>query len=190
MDTQGVPHFSTEDAAYQFIESHVWPNGVTCSHCNENVRVEKLLGDSTRIGVYKCYRCRKPFTVKSGTIFEGTKVPLHIWLQAIYLVAGSQNRASITELHQALQVTRKTAWHMSQRIQHAMDTQNASSAKTKSARAKSSGQHSFESLTQAMLADGRMITADAERLFSTAIAGVIHLHQEWSQPGLDQGSHY
>ena len=48
-----------------------------------------MQGKSTRKGLYKCYQCRKPFTVRMGTVFESSHVALHIWLQAMYLVAGS-----------------------------------------------------------------------------------------------------
>jgi transposase-like protein len=77
-------------------------------------------GKSTRIGTYKCYQCRKPFTVKIGTIFEASHVPLNIWLQAMYLIAGSKKGISSNQLHRTLGVTLKTAWFMSHRIREAM----------------------------------------------------------------------
>lgn len=83
-------------------------------------RVGKLQGKSTRVGVWKCYQCRKPFTVKIGTIFEASHVPMHIWLQAIYLIAGSKKGMSSSQLHRTLGVTLKTAWFMSHRIREAM----------------------------------------------------------------------
>jgi hypothetical protein len=70
--------------------------------------------------VWKCYQCRKPFTVKIGTIFEDSKVAMHIWLQAMYLVAGSKKGISSNQLHRTLGVTLKTAWFMSHRIREAM----------------------------------------------------------------------
>jgi transposase-like protein len=79
-----------------------------------------MQGKSTRIGTYKCYQCRKPFTVKIGTIFEDSHVPMHIWLQAIYLIAGSKKGISSQQLHRTLGVTIKTAWFMSHRIREAM----------------------------------------------------------------------
>jgi len=66
-------------------------------------------GKSTRIGAYKCYVCRKPFTVKIGTIFESSHVKMHIWLQAIYLMCASKKGISSTQLHRVLGVTLKTA---------------------------------------------------------------------------------
>jgi hypothetical protein len=77
-------------------------------------------GKSTRKGLYKCYQCRKPFTVRMGTIFESSKVPLHIWLQAMYLVAGSKKGISSHQLSRTLGLTVKTAWFLSHRIREAM----------------------------------------------------------------------
>jgi transposase-like protein len=113
-------HFHNEEAAYAFVEARIWPNGATCPKCGERDRVSKMGGKSTRIGVHKCYVCRKPFTVKVGTIFEASHVPMHIWLQAIYLMVGSKKGISSQQLHRTLGVTLKTAWFMSHRIREAM----------------------------------------------------------------------
>jgi transposase-like protein len=80
----------------------------------------KLNGKSTRIGVYKCRDCRKPFTVKVGTIFESSHIPLNVWLQAIFLVASSKKGMSSNQLHPSLGITLKSAWFMSHRISEAM----------------------------------------------------------------------
>ena len=77
-------------------------------------------GKSTRIGAYKCYQCRAPFTVKIGTIFEASHVKLNLWLQAIFLMASSKKGISSNQLHRTLGVTLKTAWFMSHRIREAM----------------------------------------------------------------------
>lgn len=113
-------HFHDEEAAYAYVEARVWPNGPVCPKCGGVDRLGKMGGKSTRIGTYKCYQCRKPFTVKIGTIFEASHVPLHIWLQAIYLIAGSKKGISSNQLHRTLGVTLKTAWFMSHRIREAM----------------------------------------------------------------------
>lgn len=115
-----APHFHNEEAAFAFVESRVWPNGAACPRCGAMERIGKLKGESTRLGVYKCYECRKPFTVRIGTIFEDSKVQLHLWLQAIYLVAASKKGISSNQLHRVLGVTLKTAWFMSHRIRLAM----------------------------------------------------------------------
>jgi len=79
-----------------------------------------MQGKSTRLELYKCYQCRKPFTVRMGTLFESSKVPLHIWLQAIYLIAGSKKGISSNQLARVLGLTVKTAWFLSHRIREAM----------------------------------------------------------------------
>lgn len=116
------PHFHDEKAAYAFVEARVWAGGRTCPHCGVVDKSGKLQGKSTRIGVYKCYACRKPFTVKVGTIFEDSKVKLHLWLQAIFLIASSKKGISANQLHRTLGVTLKTAWFMGHRIREAMRT--------------------------------------------------------------------
>lgn len=113
-------HFHDEAAAYAYIEARIWPNGPVCPHCGGVERIGKMGGKSTRIGTYKCYQCRKPFTVKIGTIFEASHVPLNVWLQAMYLIAGSKKGISSNQLHRTLGVTLKTAWFMSHRIREAM----------------------------------------------------------------------
>lgn len=112
--------FHDEQAAYDYVEARVWPHGATCPKCGERERVSKMGGKSTRIGAYKCYKCRKPFTVKVGTIFESSHVKMHIWLQAIYLMCASKKGISSNQLHRTLGVTLKTAWFMSHRIREAM----------------------------------------------------------------------
>jgi transposase-like protein len=113
-------YFHNEEAAYEFVESRLWPNGATCPRCKGTERVGKMGGESTRIGTYKCYACRKPFTVKVGTIFEDSHVKMNLWLQAIYLIASSKKGISSNQLHRTLGVTLKTAWFMSHRIREAM----------------------------------------------------------------------
>ncbi len=113
-------HLQDEQAAYDWVESHVWPEGATCPHCGEKHRVSKMQGNSTRIGLYKCYACRKQFNVKVGTIFEKSHIPMHFWLQAFYLMAGSKKGISSNQLHRTLGVTLKSAWFMSHRIREAM----------------------------------------------------------------------
>jgi transposase-like protein len=113
-------HFHDEAAAYAYVEARVWPEGPVCPHCGGVDRISLMGGKSTRIGTYKCYQCRKPFTVKIGTIFEASHVPLNVWLQAMYLIAGSKKGISSNQLHRTLGVTLKTAWFMSHRIREAM----------------------------------------------------------------------
>lgn len=113
-------HFHDEDEAFAYVEGRLWPKGPVCHHCGGVERISKMQGKSTRKGLYKCYQCRKPFTVRMGTLFESSKVPLHIWLQAIYLIAGSKKGISSHQLSRALGLTVKTAWFLSHRIREAM----------------------------------------------------------------------
>jgi transposase-like protein len=114
------PHFHDEQVAYDWVEARVWPEGPVCPHCGGSGRISKMQGKSTRIGTYKCYMCRKPFTVKVGTIFESSHIPMHIWLQAIFLLCSSKKGISSNQLHRTLGITLKSAWFLSHRIREAM----------------------------------------------------------------------
>ena len=119
-DVLSHPRFQNEQAAYDWVEAHLWPNGPVCPRCGGLDRITKLKGKSTRIGVYKCKDCRKPFTVKVGTIFEDSHIPMRMWLQAIALLCASKKGISSNQLHRMLGVTLKSAWFMSHRIREAM----------------------------------------------------------------------
>src|SRR6516165_3075922 len=114
------PRFRNEPAAYAYVEAIVWPNGRVCPHCGVVDKSGALKGRSTRIGVYKCYACRKPFTVKVGTIFEKSHVPMHIWLQAMHLMCSSKKGFSANQLCRVLGVDFKTGWFIGHRIREAM----------------------------------------------------------------------
>lgn len=115
-----MAHLQNEEAAYAFVEARIWPKGAVCPHCGGTERNKKMMGASTRIGLYKCYDCRSQFTVKVGTIFESSHIKLHLWLQAIFLVASSKKGISANQLHRTLGVTLKTAWFLGHRIREAM----------------------------------------------------------------------
>jgi transposase-like protein len=115
------PRFRGEAAAYAYVEAMLWTNGRVCPKCGVVDRSGPLMGKSTRIGVYKCYACRKPFTVKVGTIFESSHVPLHIWLQAIHLMCSSKEGFSANQFARVLGVDIKTGWFLGHRIRLAMD---------------------------------------------------------------------
>ena len=68
--------FQNEDAAFAFVESRLWPEGPNCPHCGnvDPKRIRKMEGKTTRRGLYKCNECRKPFTVRMGTIFESRRI--------------------------------------------------------------------------------------------------------------------
>jgi transposase-like protein len=111
-----------EKAAYRWVEAQVWPDGPVCPHCGGVDRISPMKGRSTRIGTYKCYQCRKPFTVKVGTVFESSHIPMRVWLQAMVLMCASKKGVSSNQLHRSLGVSLKSAWFMSHRIREAMHT--------------------------------------------------------------------
>jgi transposase-like protein len=150
-------HFHNEQAAYDFVEARVWPNGPVCPHCGGVERISKMGGKSTRIGAYKCYQCRKPFTVKVGTIFESSHIPLRHWLQAIFLMASSKKGISSNQLHRTLGCTLKTAWFMSHRIREAMRSTD----------------------TTPMGSGGKVVEAD-ETFFGRVEGGAKHGRRAWS----------
>jgi transposase-like protein len=114
------PYFHDEKAAYAVVESQLWADGRPCPHCGVVDESSPLKGKSTRIGVYKCRACRKPFTVKVGTVFESSHIKMHVWLQAIFLLSSSKKGISSNQLSRSLGITLKSAWFMSHRIREAM----------------------------------------------------------------------
>src|SRR5437016_14618186 len=100
------PQFHSEEAAFAFVEAWLWPSGPVCPFCgatSEHVgnlsgvrsKASKRNPEGTdRIGLRKCYACRKQFTVRIGTVFESSHAPLKLWLQAIYLLCSSKKGIS------------------------------------------------------------------------------------------------
>src|SRR5205085_1398311 len=81
-----APHFADENAAFAYVEAWLWPNGPVCPHCGTVGEATRSKGKTTRPGLWNCRPCRKPFTVRMGTMFESSHVPMRIWFQAIYLI--------------------------------------------------------------------------------------------------------
>src|SRR5665213_1485784 len=113
-------HFKDETAAFAYVEAALWPNGPVCPHCGEAAKVGRLNGKTTRPGLYKCYACRKPFTVRMGTIFESSHLALHLWLQVIHLMCASKKGISTRQIQRMLNCSMKTAWFLGHRIREAM----------------------------------------------------------------------
>ena len=117
-----APQFQDEKAAFAYVEAHLWPNGPVCPHCGEDKRVGRMAGKTTRVGLHKCYAptCRKPFTVRQGTIFESSHLALHLWLQVIHLMCASKKGISTRQIQRMLSCSMKTAWFLTHRIRAAM----------------------------------------------------------------------
>lgn len=123
MSVLSKPYFHDEEAAYAKLESIIWPEGPVCPHCGGVEKIYKIKPNPekrVRYGLHKCGQCRKQFTVKVGTVFEDSKVKLHLWFQAVYLMTSSKKGVSAHQLHRTLEVTYKTAWFMAHRIREAM----------------------------------------------------------------------
>ena len=116
-----APQFLTEAGAFAYVEARLWPNGPVCPHCGETARIGRLSGKTTRPGLHKCYACKKPFTVRMGTLFEDSHLPLHLWLQVIHLFCCSKKGISTRQIQRMLNCSMKTAWFLGHRIRLAMD---------------------------------------------------------------------
>ena len=113
-------HFHDEEAAYAFVEKRLWPEGPICPHCGGVERISKMQGKSTRIGLYKCYQCRKPFRVTVGPSSRRATSRCTSGCRAIALLSASKKGISSNQLHRTLGITLKAAWFMSHRIREAM----------------------------------------------------------------------
>ncbi len=118
--------FTDEDKAREFLESQRWPDGKPiCPHCGGEGYALIGRNDSknpTPPGVKKCKGCRKKFTVRIGTIFEESRLPLSKWLMAFHLMTSSKKSISAHQIARELDVTVKTAWFLCHRIREAMRT--------------------------------------------------------------------
>jgi transposase-like protein len=114
------PAYTQEDEARQFIEAILWPEGAYCPFCGTSDHVKALGGQSMGPGWYHCGECRKKFTVRVGTVFERSHIPLNKWLLGFRLYAGSKKGFSAHQLHRTLKITYRSAWFMAHRIREAM----------------------------------------------------------------------
>lgn len=115
------PIFHNEDEARAYLEGVRWPSGPFCPFCGEFDSVKALPPNgSMGKGWYHCKGCRKKFTVRVGTLYERSHVPLHKWLMATHLMCASKKGMSAHQLHRMLGVTYKTAWFMAHRIRESM----------------------------------------------------------------------
>lgn len=123
MSVLSRPYFHDEEAALGFVEGILWPKGPICPHCGGTDRVTAVKPNPEkriRYGLKRCGDCKGQFTVRIGTIFEESKLPMTKWLQAIFLMTASKKGVSAHQLHRTLEVTYKTAWFLAHRIREAM----------------------------------------------------------------------
>lgn len=106
--------FPDAESARLYLESRLWPNGCRCPVCGLGDRITTRKG-----GYYRCNQCKEDFTVRTGTIFERSHVPLHKWIYAMYLLVTSRKGISSLQLSKEIGVTQKTAWFILQRLREA-----------------------------------------------------------------------
>ena len=106
----------TETDARKHVENILWDGKPTCPHCKSQNSAER----ATRKG-YRCKDCRKDYTIKTGTLFEGSNLPLRMWLYAMYLMETSRKGISSLQLSKELGITQKSAWFLSHRIRGAFE---------------------------------------------------------------------
>jgi transposase-like protein len=117
------PCYHDDEAARLQLETIRWPNGPYCPYCGSFDRVKPTVTPNKAKGGgwHRCQDCRRNFTVRVGSIFHRSHVPLHKWLLAFRLVAGSKKGISAHQLHRHLRVDYKTAWFLEHRIRECMD---------------------------------------------------------------------
>ena len=113
-----MQRFPTEDAAREWFEQQIWPNGRYCPHCGSTATLENPASESRP---YRCKACGQHFSVRIGTVMERSKISLQKWAMAIYLHLTSLKGVSSMKLHRDIGVTQKTAWFMLQRIRKAWE---------------------------------------------------------------------
>jgi len=123
MSVLNRPQFQDEAAAFAYVEAEIWPEGPVCPHCGGVERISAIKPNpdkKVRMGLKFCGQCRRQFTVRVGTIFEDSHLPMTKWLQAIYLICSSKKGISAHQLHRTLEITYKAAWFLGHRVREAM----------------------------------------------------------------------
>lgn len=106
--------FPDAETARLYLESRLWPNGPVCPVCNSGERI-----GTRKAGFYRCYACNEDFTVRTGTIFERSHIPLHKWIYAMYLMLTARKSVSSLQMSKEIGITQKSAWFMMHRIREA-----------------------------------------------------------------------
>jgi transposase-like protein len=112
--------FPDEATARTYLEGRLWPNGVKCPECKGGERIT-----ARKDGFYRCNACKLDFTVRTGTIFERSHVPLHKWLYAMYLLVTARKGISSMQMAKEIGITQKSAWFVLQRLREACNDDNS-----------------------------------------------------------------
>jgi transposase-like protein len=103
-----------QETARVYLEGRLWPNGPSCPVCGLGERITARKG-----GFYRCNQCKEDFTVRTGTIFERSHVPLHKWVYAMYLLVTARKGISSLQLSKEIGITQKSAWFVLHRLREA-----------------------------------------------------------------------
>ncbi len=106
--------FPDQDTARVYLEGRLSPEGPLCPVCGLGERIT-----ARKDGFYRCNQCREDFTVRTGTIFERSHIPLHKWVYAMYLLVTARKGISSLQLSKEIGVTQKSAWFMLHRLREA-----------------------------------------------------------------------
>ena len=106
--------FPDQETAREYLESRLWPDGVKCPTCKSGERIT-----ARKEGFYRCNLCQLDFTVRTGTIFERSHVPLHKWVYAMYLLVTARKGISSMQLAKEIGITQKSAWFVLHRLREA-----------------------------------------------------------------------
>jgi len=106
--------FPGAESARTYLEARLWPNGPKCPVCGIGDRITARKG-----GYYRCNQCKEDFTVRTGTIFERSHVPLHKWVYAMYLLVTARKGISSLQLSKEIGITQKSAWFVLHRLREA-----------------------------------------------------------------------
>ena len=109
--------FPDKEQARTYLEKQRWGGNVVCPHCGSGDKITTRKGN--RLGYYRCRGSGEEFTVRTGTIFERSHVPLNKWLYAIYIVVRTPGGVSSLDLSKELSVTQSTAWFILGRLREA-----------------------------------------------------------------------
>lgn len=112
--------FHDEDAARRYFEALRWPEGVVCSLCGVADHSRPVNGTSMGPGWYYCAACQGKFTVRVGTVYERSHIPLTKWAYAFQLMSSAKKGVSASHLQRTLNINYKSAWFMVHRIRKAM----------------------------------------------------------------------
>ena len=108
--------FPDQQATRKYLEARLWPSGATCPACKSG---ERITNRNRKGDFYRCNACKLDFTIRTGTVFERSHVPLHKWLYAMYLLVTARKGISSMQMAKEIGITQKSAWFVLHRLREA-----------------------------------------------------------------------